>query len=140
MSGEDVDGGDDQRDEEVEGEAENRGARTPFERTRTEKSAGHALEDALRFDLEGYGCLQARGGGVEDAAGEGGGEDCLQGLGHEARHLLDLVSGRRMQGVWRIFFLGTTPNLAPPGQGPRQFSGVNWQVFCRLIPLWEQRV
>ena len=31
LCGEDVDGGDVLRDEEVEGEAENRGARTPFE-------------------------------------------------------------------------------------------------------------
>ena len=73
LRGDYVDGGDDQRDEEVESEAENRGARAAFDGTRTEKSAGHALEDALRFDLEGYGGLQAGRGGVEDAGGEGGG-------------------------------------------------------------------
>ena len=73
-----VDGGDDQRDEEVEGEAENRGARTCFQGTRTEKSAGHALEDALRFDIEDCVSLQDGRGGVEDAAGKGGGEDACR--------------------------------------------------------------
>jgi hypothetical protein len=70
----------------VEGETENRGARTRFEGTRTEESAGHGLPDALRFDLEGCG-LQAGRGGVEDAAGEGGGEDCLESVGHLALEL-----------------------------------------------------
>jgi hypothetical protein len=87
LRGDYVDGGDDQRDEEVEGEAENRGARAGFDGTRTEKSAGHALEDALRFDLEGDGGLQAGRGGVEDAGGEGGGEDCLESVGHLALEL-----------------------------------------------------
>lgn len=103
LSGEDVDGGDDQRDEEVEGEAEDRRARTRFEGTRTEKSAGHALEDALRFDLEGYGALQAGRGGVEDAGGEGSGENCGQGVRHldcRTAFVLEMAFGfgERMDG------------------------------------------
>jgi hypothetical protein len=99
LRGDNVDGGDDQRNEEVESEAEDRGAPIRFEGTRTEKSAGHALEDALRFDLEGYGGLQAGRGGIEDAAGEGGGEDCLHGLGHLAAQTVRLDSPRTWMGA-----------------------------------------
>ena len=99
LRGEDVDGGDDERDEEVEGEAENRGARIWFQGTRTEKSAGHALEDALRFDLEGYGGLQAGRSGVEGAGGEGSGEDCLHGLGHLGARTARLDPARVWMGA-----------------------------------------
>ena len=99
LRGEDVDGGDDERDEEVESEAENRGVRTWFQGTRTEKSAGHTLEDAWRFDLEGDGGLQAGCSSVEGAGGEGGGEDCLHGLGHLGARTARLDPARAWMGA-----------------------------------------
>ena len=75
-AGEDIDGGDDERNEVVEGEAQGAGAPAFFEGGRPQDAACYALKDALRRHAER--CSLGGGSqGVERAADQGGERDCL---------------------------------------------------------------
>jgi hypothetical protein len=78
-----VDGRDDACNDEVEGDAQGSAVPASLKGARTEKTAGHPLEDALRIHAERCG-LRDGGYGVEGAADEGGEQDCLKNLGHVA--------------------------------------------------------